>query len=298
MIGGDSMKIWLGALLALLPTAAWAQDCPPSGWTQARLEELRAARFEIADTAARERFAAAIMACVGSRDPALRDGIAFEGLTHMLRAGQLGTATKLRIARDLLARLEQPDPDGFGPPFAALLLSETIRADMIETYLPADLRDAIVAAGADYIENVHDYRGFDAREGWRHGVAHGADLLMQIARNPNVTERPQFERLRDAVATQIAPNSHFYIYGEPERLARPILFLARRQIFSEAEWTAWFMRIAETARQDAVGTQAGLARRHNARAFLFAVVVNARLGQDAGDDVLLPGAEAALPAMF
>lgn len=296
MIGGDSMKFWLGALLALLPTAAWARDCPPSGWTRNGLEALRAARFEIADATARERFAEAIMACVDAHDPVLRDGIAFEGVTHLLRAGQLGTATKLRIARDLLARLGQSDPEGFGPPFAALLLSEIIRADMVSTYLPADLRDAIVAAGADYVVNVRDYRGFDAREGWRHGVAHGADLLMQIARNPNIAVRPQLERVRDAVAAQAAPAGHFYIYGEPERLAQPILFLARRRIFSEAEWAAWFMRIAETARQDAVGTQAGLARRHNARAFLFAILVSARLDPDADDDVLLSGAEAALRA--
>lgn len=291
------MKLWLGALLALSPAAAWARDCPPAGWTRERLEELRASRFAFPDAAGAERFAEAIVACVAASDPVLRDRIAFEGVTHLLRAGRLGTAAKLRIASDLLARLGQADPDGFGPPFAALLLSEIVRADMVEAYLPADLRDAIVAAGADYVVNVRDYRGFDAREGWRHGVAHGADLLMQIARNPHITARPQLERVRDAVAAQVAPAGHFYIYGEPERLARPILFLARRQVFSETEWVAWFLRIAEAARQDAVGTQAGLARRHNARAFLFAILVNARLGADAGDDVLLAGAEAALRAM-
>lgn len=290
------MKIWLGALLASMPAVAMAQNCPPPGWTRDRLDTLRAARFDIGEAQDRERFSEAITACVASPDPALRDGIAYEGLTHMLRAGQLGAGVKLRIARDLLARLGQPDPGGFGPPFAALLLSEIVRADMVEAYLPADLRDAIVVAGADYVTNVRDYRGFDAGEGWRHGVAHGADLLMQIARNPNVTARPEFERIRDAIAAQVTPNNHFYIYGEPERLAQPILFLARRQVFSETEWTTWFMRIAETARQGAVGTQAGLAQRHNARAFLFAILVSARLGPDAGDDVLLPGAEAALRA--
>ena len=103
--------------------------------------------------------------------------------------------------------------------------------------------------------------------------------------------------LREAVAAQVAPNRHFYIYGEPERLARPVIFLAQRGLFSEAEWTAWFARIAQTVREDPVGTQAGLARRHNARAFLFAILVGARLSEAAEDDVLLPGAEAALRAM-
>jgi hypothetical protein len=51
---------------------------------------------------------------------------------------------------------------------------------------------------------VRDYRGFDTAEGWRHGVAHGADLALQLVLNPAV-DKPQIERLLAAVGRQVAP---------------------------------------------------------------------------------------------
>lgn len=45
-------------------------------------------------------------------------------------------------------------------------------------------------AGCDAARNVIaicDYRSFDERDGWRHAVAHAADLLMRLALNPALT---------------------------------------------------------------------------------------------------------------
>lgn len=295
------MKYRIAAILAFSPASAWGQPCPPPGWDRAALTQLRAAGFEIAQADRREAFARAIAACLASPDPALRDGVAYEALARMLRAGSVSADTRIALARDLLARLDSGDPAGFGPPFAALVLAEIVRADGIDRYLPDPLRDAIVDAAVRYLGTVRDYRGFDAREGWRHGVAHGADLAMQIARNRNVADRARLERLRDAVAAQVAPAGHFYIYGEPERLTAPIVMIARRGVFSEAEWSDWFARLARPdplpSWGDAFQSQEGLARRHNLRAFLQSIWLNARLSSDETDDVLLAGAEAALRAM-
>ncbi len=93
----------------------------------------------------------------------------------------------------------------------------------------------------------------------------------------------------------MAPEGHFYIYGESERLARPILFMAQRGLITEAEWTGWFARFP--GRENAFASQAGLAWRHNTNAFLQTVWLNAKLSQSTEDDVLLAGAEAALRAM-
>lgn len=84
---------------------------------------------------------------------------------------------------------------------------------------------------------MRDYRGFDDRQGWRHGVAHGADLLMQLSLNP-AFGKPELTRIRDAVAAQVMPAGHAYVFGEGERMAAPIVYIARRGVFTEAEWTA------------------------------------------------------------
>lgn len=288
----------LVSLAACASANAQATGCPPAGYDRARLEALRAAEWQFADAAERERFASAVAACVASPDPFLRDQVAYEGLTHILRGGQLPVNQRVNLVNDMLARMRSADPTGFERPFAALVLSELVRADRINGYFDDMMYDEVVARSVEYVSSVRDYRGFDEREGWRHGVAHGADLLMQIALDPNFNEPEHMRAIRDAVATQVAPEGHFYIYGEPERLMRPILFIARRGAFTEAEWTAWFERVAAPAPlgawSEAYGSQAGLAKRHNTMAFLQAVWINARLSPSTEDDVLLAGAEAAL----
>jgi hypothetical protein len=203
----------------------------------------------------------------------------------------------LALDADLEARLVAPEGAGFERPFAALVLSEIARADRIAPYLPPARRAHLLDAGLAWFTAVRDYRGFDEPEGWRHSVAHGADLLLQLGLNP-AFGRDELGRIRDALVTQIAPAGHFYVYGEPERLAAPIIFIARRGVFGSEEWTAWFAQFAEPKQwENTYWSQAGLAKRHDTMAFLSAVYVNARIGEDAADDALLPGLEAALKAM-
>jgi hypothetical protein len=289
-------QLLLSLSLALVATPALARDrCPPAGYGRAQLEALKAAEWQIADERERRAFAQALPACLASPDPFLRDGVAFEALSHLLRTRQLDVATQTTLINDVLPRLESNDRRGFEAPFAALVLSELVRAERLNPHFTDDMRADVLERSLAYFTRVRDYRGYDAREGWRHGVAHGADLMLQLSVSHN-TGRDDLIRIRDAIATQIAPEGHFYIYGESERLARPILFMAQRGLITEAEWTAWFATLpGDTSAM--FSSQAGLARRHNLNAFLQVIYLNARLSQNTEDDALLPGAEAALRAM-
>ena len=259
--------------------------CPPDGTDADALQALKAGGFVVEDAAERQALALAITDCLADPDPALRDGIAYEALTTWLRGDVLDEPTR-RALLDTLTPWIAADADagdGFRAPFAALALSEVARTDRIAAWLDPAARDALVEAAADYLENVDDYRGFDEDAGWRHGVAHGADLLMQLALNPAL-DGPQRLRLLDAVASQVAPDGeHFYVYGEPERLARPVLFVLASKSVDDAAWQAWLQKIAAPAPlaswRDAYSSQAGLAKRHNTRAFLLALYAGT-LGSD------------------
>ena len=292
------MKLILLALCALaIATPAFAA-CPPAGYDRARLDALKAADFALADDAARNALARAMSACLADPDPHVRDEITFEAYFTWMRHRQLTDATMLALESDLEARLTAPEGQGFERPFAALALAEVARADRVQAYLPAATRARLLIAAISYFTGIHDYRGFDESEGWRHGVAHGSDLLMQLALNPALT-RDDLIRIRDAVATQIAPAGVFYQYGEGERLGNPILYIASRNFITEAEWTAWFAAIAARPENPAqvYSTQAGLARVHDVKAFLFPLWANVSLSQNAGIQAMKPGLEAALRAL-
>jgi hypothetical protein len=289
----------LPMLLLALPASA---TCPPAGYDAAALQALKAREFALADAEARETLALALLECLGEPDPALRDGVAYEALSTWMRKRQLAPPTLAVLRERLLPMLVEADPRGFRRPFAALVLSEVARTDRMQPWLDDAGRDELVQAAATYLEGVRDYRGFIDGEGWRHGVAHGADFAMQLALNPAV-DGDQLDRLRDALASQVAPSSAPpYIHGEPMRLARPVLFIARRGMHDAAAWQAWLQRVASpTPLPDwnaALGSEAGQARRHNLTGFLSMLYLLAHEQEDgAARDRLLPGLRNALKEM-
>jgi hypothetical protein len=279
-------------------------SCPPAGFTRDTLLELRAKQFQLEDRSRIQNLAVALLACLDDPDPAIRDGVAFEALQNWMRGNQILPATAVGILNALQPRLvsKERDRQGFGKPFAALALAEVARMDRIAPFLGEAQRVELSNTAAAYMRSIDDYRGFDDRQGWRHGVAHTADLFMQLALNGNVS-KPLLQTHLSAVAAQIAPANHSYIYGEPVRLATAVFWTAQRNLFTTEEWNAWFNRVADPAPlkswREAFGSQLALARRHNTLGFLQALYT---LVQENGSGetqaALLPALRAALDAVW
>jgi hypothetical protein len=204
-----------------------------------------------------------------------------------MRAGDLDRDTLASMHARLLAMMTEPDPQGFQRPFVILTLAEVARTDRIKPWMTERDRDGLVSVAANYLSTISDYRAFDDREGFRHGVAHGADLALQLGLNQAVT-KDQLNRLLDAIATQVTPNDRSVAYwaGESGRLARPVIFIAQRKLHSDAEWKTWFGKLMNPAPlaswNDAFASEAGIRKHHNVRAFLLSVYATAVGSDDAG----------------
>lgn len=263
-----------------------ARECQPAGYTRSGLDSLKASAFKVASDADRNRLALALVECIGDPDPAIRDGIVYEAMSTWMRSASLDSATVRALAVRLTPMILVPDdPQGFRKPFAALVLSEVARADRITPALSPSERDALVDAAVRYMTAIADYRAYDPVEGWRHSVAHGADLVLQLSVNP-VMNAASVERLMTALAHQISPDSDvIFSFGEPERLARAVYFAYRRDVVAETFWDAWF---AALVRPPNATSQLPLAqevvvrarRHHNTMAFLHAVSFAGRVGAD------------------
>ncbi|HTD06322.1 DUF2785 domain-containing protein [Undibacterium sp.] len=277
--------------------------CPPAGWSTEQLTALRAREFDIDDNAQRQQLALGLLPCLASPNPVLRDEIAFEAYSTWLRSGKLDDATRNKLYASLLPALvsTNADKEGFRAPFSALVMSELARVDRLTPYLTAANRQDLLEHAARYLQTQQDYRGFNQRQGWRHGIAHGADLLMQLSLNPAL-DKFQLDQILAAIAPQVAPaGGHFYIYGEAERLARPVLFIMGRKLYTEAEWDAWLMQISSPAPfrswGDVFQSEAGLAKRHNTRAFLSALFVETRDSKEESLATLAPKIKSALATL-
>lgn len=269
----------------------------PRGTSITQLKALKANDFVIEDDARREQLAQSLLPCLADLNPFLRDNIAFDAYTAWLRGNKLSLVTRQSMLVQLSAWMDQSDKTGVRRPFAALVLSELARVDRISAYLSATERQNLLDIATKYLHTQRDYRGFDEKQGWRHGIAHGADLLMQLALNPAL-DKAQLDQILAAVRSQIAPSSgHFYIYGEPNRLARPIIMVAMRGLHND--WAEWFKQVATSlpSQDNAAPSQQSLATKHNTQAFLLAMFASVRDSKNPQLSELAPAISTALAAL-
>jgi hypothetical protein len=262
---------------------AAAPACPPAARFNLPYEE-RATALEALSPEEVSSLALNLVPCLEAPDPSVRDGFAYETLSDLMRAGRLDTATLAALKTALLGRLADADgdPAGFRGPFAVLVLSEVARTDRISAWMTEAERSGLIAAGADYLAGLTDYRGFDDTEGWRHGVAHTADLFMQLALNPQLT-KPQAEAILGGIALKVAPSDHAYVFGESTRLSAPVIYLAQKEMFTEEEWADWLSGLwppEDPLWRDVYGSEAALTRLHNLRAFADEVYISASVSNE------------------
>jgi hypothetical protein len=155
----------------LFASTALAAACPPTGMSRQQLVDLQAQEFAVADDARRQALALDLVPCLGSADSTLRDKIAFEALAAWMRGKQLTAMTVGAVRDRLLPQLapDFPDPTGFQQPFAVLVMAEVVRVDRVDPVMNDQQLRQLVDASTRYLQAVRDYRGFDEREGWRHG---------------------------------------------------------------------------------------------------------------------------------
>ena len=260
------------ACLCCLPTPAQAR-CELAAEAAADLARWKASGFVVADRAQRNQRALALADCLGDADPQLRDGIAFEALSHWMRGKQLDGDGLRALQANLFRQLDGDDADGYRKPFAALVLSEVARTDRVEAWMTAEERARMAAAAADYLRSVRDHRGYVDGEGWRHGAAHGADWALQLSLNKAV-EPVQLWPVLDAVALQVAPtDGHAYAFDEPARLARPLVYAVARGDLDQAAVDVWLQQLLTRLgpRPDGDPQAAWWVRRANTENFLHAL---------------------------
>lgn len=280
------------------PQSIERTDCALVGIPTEILTTWRENEFEDQQT---DQGARAFASCLGHPNPFLRDQIGYEGLTAALRSSAISEATRRELIAQLLGDLGSQDTGGFLAPFSALGLSELVRTDRIESFLTPTERVSIVANVANYIAGVFDYRAFSNQDGWRHGVAHGADVAMQLSLNPNVRAESLL-KLRAAIAQQITNRSGYaFTHNEPERLARPIIFMAMQDKIEADDWTAWFETLGDPAPLSDWGaayqSETDLARSHNLKSFARVLYINASMSENEALKPIADGALGLLRAM-
>lgn len=248
--------------------------CFSNGWSKEKFEQLKDNQFALSRPLIRSLLPQ-LRYCLASNDPVIRDEVAYGAYSTWLRTNRVEEAQLTSLFETLLSDIAQnkADESSVFVPFVVLVFSEVLRVDRKAPYLQSEQRTEAVNILSSYILMANDYRGFDEQVGWRHSVAHASDAALQLVLNPRISS-PQLQQVLNAIAQQVrAKGTHFYIYSEPERLARPVYYAMRRGDVPIAYWEQWINDVAAPHPfnhwADVFTSQKGLAQRHNVKSFLL-----------------------------
>lgn len=210
------------------------------------------------------------IACLASENPKVRDEIAYTGLSEKLRSGALTVAQIKEVFQELITEIEKSANTAYHHAFLILTVAEIARVDRLTPILTESERGRLVTIATRSLVEVNDYTGFDEKIGYVHQVAHAADLTLQLALN-NAIDTASIKRLSVAVRKAINPTvTHFYHYGEPDRLVRATVYLMLRESVPIEYWEQWLINAAQSplhSWQKAYSTNQGLAALHNTQSF-------------------------------
>jgi hypothetical protein len=198
---------------------------------------------------------AELVAWLGDPSPRRRDALAYPGLATWVSEGvydDLLVGLGDGISTGLLLGLGSDGDDSvLRRSFSALVLSEILARDNIELLVSAtDVMRWGDRATSWYVRE-RDLRGYVQGRGWVHAVAHGADLIGQLARSRHLSSLEQ-TALLDVVADRLlAPTSHVWRHGEDDRLAYAVMAIVHRGDVGVNVLEPWVRRVGQGIRQPA-----------------------------------------------
>jgi hypothetical protein len=233
-------------IVAALPVAA--QELPTRPHDRAFWVALRDGGFALPPGESADGLLRASEPLLASRDPVLRDEVAYGlAVAWIYRARLVADAEVRALAVRLRGNLRVPASEGDADAvlrrsFSALVLSVIAAADLRQPVLDDRERAATVEAATAYLRDERDQRGYDPQIGWVHATAHCADLLKFLARSPRLTKDDQ-RRIAEAVIARTDRPGPAFSWGEDDRLAQVWRALVLRADADLAPLDAWLERL-------------------------------------------------------
>lgn len=220
-----------------------------------------------------------MMACLGSTDAELRDGLIYRTLARWaewyLDPGQLAALLDVALDGDhLTLGLGAREADSvFMRAFSCLAVAVFMDQHRARPYLSAERVQDVNRAMVAYLSAERDERGWVPGKGWADAVSHAADALDELALCPELGEADLLETLR-VIRETVARAEAVFPGEEDERLVTAVLSAVRRGALTRQSISAWILDFASVAPADTY--EEWFRRRANVKRFLRSLYFRAR----------------------
>ncbi|MGI8676450.1 MAG: DUF2785 domain-containing protein [Nocardioidaceae bacterium] len=190
---------------------------------------------------------AELVTMLGDPSPRRRDDLAFPVLATWISNGVydrllvgLGDGITVGLRHGIGA---DGDDTVLRRSFSALVLTEAIGRDNEVHLLDEDVVLRWGDRATSWLLRERDLRGWIPQHGWAHAVAHGADLLGQLARSRHLGAL-ELTVLLDVVADRLLqPTPYVWRHGEDDRLAYAVMSILHRDVVSFGVLEPWVARL-------------------------------------------------------
>jgi hypothetical protein len=156
----------------------------------------------------------------------IRDAQAYSTLATWIGRGVLSADQLRALGNEMVPRFG--DDEIQARTFAPLILDAIVTAGVFEPSWVPPFERWYVAED--------DLRGYDAKLGWLHAVAHGSDLLGTLGLHPAVEP---VQMLRLGIGRLLTPTSYVLRDMEDDRLGRALAVTLTRADLAEADAVEW-----------------------------------------------------------
>ncbi|MBC5636814.1 DUF2785 domain-containing protein [Ornithinibacillus sp. BX22] len=176
----------------------------------------------------------AMLDYIGSTDPELRDSLIYPCFTNLIINGHFPPPELNRIVtvclddHHLFYKINEPDEDAvFTRSFSSLILAVLLFVNRQKPFIADEEIDQITNKMIHYVKKEEDVRGFVEVKGWAHSIAHIADALDELVKQPQLKES-RLEDIALLILDKMCFDKAYFLFEEDERMVVPFISLLER----------------------------------------------------------------------
>ncbi|WP_102694049.1 DUF2785 domain-containing protein [Rummeliibacillus pycnus] len=226
----------------------------------------------------------AMLEHIGSPDPELRDELIYHQFSQIIHNGdQLSDETLIDLLTKALGdeylfyEIGEVGTDHvFKRSFSVLLITLILSKDLEHSFISLPLLDKARTELLLYLDLEHDLRGYVSEKGWAHSVAHTADAIDEIVKNPKLKVQ-YFPSIFQGLVNKVFTFDDVYIADEDERILAPIMTMLEIGLTLETV-EGLFDKIPTFLKQqkDKIGEEKYLKLYANCKSFLKSFYIRTR----------------------
>ncbi|SDL92567.1 DUF2785 domain-containing protein [Sediminibacillus halophilus] len=174
---------------------------------------------------------------IGVTDSILRDELIYPVFSQLIMNGDY-TREQLAVLlaecldeNHLFYKIGRKNDDSvFTRSFSSLIIAVLLHKNLQSSFMDEKQLLTVKQALLLYLKEEKDIRGLVEEKGWAHSIAHAADAIDELIKQPGI--QPYFQEIYEAVIRVMGTSSDCYCFEEDERMAIPVTEMLDRG-FSE-----------------------------------------------------------------